>query len=623
MKELFSCRYIYIIADNMSMNHKDTPDIERGIKCIKSYLSLLPLGSGVYRMISACGDVLYVGKAKSLKKRVASYTHFEKLPNRLQRMVALTVDMEFISTHTEADALILEANLIKKYKPKFNILLRDDKSFPYIVLKQDHEFPQIVKHRGAKTIKGKYFGPFPSAGDVNRVISVLQRAFLLRNCSDSYFKNRTRPCLQYHIKRCSAPCVGKISKNDYMRQINDALDFMEGKTRKVQESLSIAMHAASKLQDYEAAASYRDRIAALTSIQAKYEMNSDIGSADIIALSQDKGVSCIQVFFYRSGQNLGNRSYFPSHDSEAMPEDIFAAFIMQFYSNKSAPKNVIVSGNVRDKALLEEALSINIIVPKRGRYKHIADFALNNAGEALKRHISLSATRLELRRKVRDIFNMDDIPRRIEVYDNSHISGEYMVGAMIVEGEDGLMKKAYRKFNIKQAGKADDYAMMREVLLRRFKAGFEPENWPDLLLIDGGLGQLNACSEALEELGVLDKLTLVAIAKGAQRNAGREKFFMLGQDMFQLPVDDPALHYLQRLRDEAHRFAIGSHRSRRAKALISSSLDNIAGIGAKKKKALLLHFGSAKAVERASIAELSKVEGVSISLAQKIYDYFH
>ncbi len=605
------------------MDRKELSSITRGVQTIGGYLKSLPLSSGVYRMISDEDEVLYVGKAKALKSRVASYTHFEKLPDRLKRMVSMTSKMEFINTHTEADALILEANLIKKYKPRFNILLRDDKSFPHILLKQDHEFPQIIKHRGAKTISGQYFGPFPNAGDVNRVISLLQRAFLLRNCSDSYFKNRKRPCLQYHIKRCSAPCAGKIRVEEYAQQIKGAQDFMQGKSRAVQERLSAEMSRASEQMDYESAAFIRDRIAALTSIQAKHDMNSDIDDCDVIALTQSDGISCVQVFFYRSGQNLGNRSYFPRHDKNECVDAIFSAFIAQFYQNKPPPKNVIVNEAMQGKFLLEEALSINIVLPKRGKYKRAMDFALNNAQQALTRYLALSDTRLKMRTNIAGLFDMDETPRRIEVYDNSHISGTNMVGAMIVEGEEGFQKKSYRKFNIKQAGKGDDYAMMREVLSRRFKNGFEAENWPDLLLIDGGAGQLSACKEVLEELGILNQLTLVAIAKGADRNAGREKFFMLGREMFQLPMNDPALHYLQRLRDEAHRFAIGSHRARRAKAFTASPLDNISGIGAKRKKALLMHFGSAKAVQSASVDGLEKVDGVSKSLAKKIYDYFH
>ncbi len=608
--------------------------IEQGIKTIKGYVVSLPLTPGVYRMLSDTDEVLYVGKAKALRKRVVSYTNFDKLPHRLQRMVSMTRRMEFINTHTEADALILEANLIKQYKPRFNILLRDDKSFPYIVLKEEHDFPQILKHRGARTLKGEYFGPFPSAGDVNRTLFALQRAFLLRNCSDTTLESRKRPCLQYHIKRCTAPCVGKVTKEEYAQQVQGAQDFMQGKSRAVQQHLTICMEEASVATDYELAAGYRDRIRALTSIQAKHEMNDGLGDADVISIVKGGDMSCLQVFFYRGGQNLGNKAYFPRHDKDESSSAVLSAFIAQFYQNKAVPKEVIVNRDVDDKPLLEEALSatssynVRISVPQRGKYKRAVDFALKNAEEALIRHRSLSTTRLKMRRGVADLFGLDDVPTRIEVYDNSHISGTHMVGAMIVEGEEGFQKKSYRKFNIKEAGSADDYGMMREVLSRRFKNALQDdevgsENWPDILLIDGGLGQLSACREALEDLGILDQLTLVAIAKGADRNAGREKFFMLEREMFQLPVNDPVLHYLQRLRDEAHRFAIGSHRARRAKAFTASPLDNIDGVGPKRKKELLLHFGSAKAIEGASITDLLRVGGISQALAQVIYDYFH
>ncbi len=608
--------------------------IEQGIKTIKGYVVSLPLTPGVYRMLSDTGEVLYVGKAKALRKRVVSYTNFENLPHRLQRMVSMTRRMEFINTHTEADALILEANLIKQYKPRFNILLRDDKSFPYIVLKEGHDFPQILKHRGARTLKGEYFGPFPSAGDVNRTLFALQRAFLLRNCSDTTLESRNRPCLQYHIKRCTAPCVGKVSKEEYAQQVQGAQDFMQGKSRAVQKYLTICMEEASVATDYELAAGYRDRIRALTSIQAKHEMNDGLGDADVISIIKGGDMSCLQVFFYRGGQNLGNKAYFPRHDKDESSSAVLSAFIAQFYQNKAVPKEIIVNQDMDDKPLLEEGLSatssynVRISVPQRGKYKRAVDFALKNAQEALIRHRSLSTTRLKLRRGVADLFGLDDVPTRIEVYDNSHISGAHMVGAMIVEGEEGFQKKSYRKFNIREAGSADDYGMMREVLSRRFKNALQDDeigsdNWPDVLLIDGGLGQLSACRAALEDLGILDQLTLVAIAKGADRNAGREKFFMLEREMFQLPVNDPVLHYLQRLRDEAHRFAIGSHRARRAKALTASPLDNIDGVGPKRKKELLLHFGSAKAIEGVSIADLLRVDGISQALAQAIYDYFH
>ncbi len=610
------------------MKSSEKSDIEIGIEVIKSHLKTLPLSPGVYRMISDTDEVLYVGKAKALKKRVISYTHFDKLPSRLQKMVSQTRKMEFINTHTQADALILEADLIKKYKPKFNILLRDDKSFPYILIKEDHAFPQILKHRGVQNIKGKYFGPFPSAGDVNRTISILQRVFLLRNCSDSYFANRERPCLQYHIKRCSAPCTLKINAEEYVLSVCGAQGFMEGKSRAVQDGLSKKMQIASEGQDYEMAASYRDRIRALTSIQSNNDISLDIKDADIIAIVQQGGVSCIQVFFYRSSRNLGNRSYFPCHDKNEGLENILSAFIAQFYRNKPVPKNIIVNLVMEEVPLLQEALSCNITMPRRGRYKKAIDFATNNAAQALKRHLALSATRLKMRGALMELFDLDDVPKRIEIYDNSHISGTNMVGAMVVEGEEGFLKKAYRKFNIKHAAASDDYGMMREVLTRRFKRSLDgdsnfSENFPDLLLIDGGLGQLNACRDALEDLGILDEVILVAIAKGEDRNAGREKFFMLGRDSFTLPLNDPVLHYLQRLRDEAHRFAIGSHRARRAKSFTASPLDDIQGIGAKRKKALLLHFGSAKAVSESGIDDLLKVDGISKPLAQKIYGYFN
>ena len=610
------------------MSEKQKPSIERGVDTIKGYLKSLTTSSGVYRMISEGDDVLYVGKAKALKKRVVFYTNFESLPHRLQRMVSMTRKMEFITTHTEADALILEADLIKKYKPRFNILLRDDKSFPYIVIKKDHGFPQILKHRGARNIKGDYFGPFPSAGDVNRTLNILQRAFLLRNCSDSVFDNRTRPCLQYHIKRCTAPCVDKVSKDDYDQQVQGASDFMQGKSRAVQKQLNDAMRKASDAQDYEAAAQYRDRIAALTSIQTKHEMNQDIGDADIVAIAQAGGKSCIQVFFYRANRNLGNRAYFPRHHKDDDIASILSAFLAQFYQSKSVPKKVVVNHALDESELLEKAYSFNVLMPKRGKYKQVLDFACKNAREALQRHEAQSASRLKMRQALAELFDMDDVPKRIEVYDNSHISGSNMVGAMIVEGEDGFNKKAYRKFNIKQAAASDDYGMMREVLTRRFKRALkegdsaESDNWPDLVLIDGGKGQLSTCQEVLEELGILDLLTVVAIAKGPDRNAGREKFFMIGRAPFQLPVNDPALHYLQRLRDEAHRFAIGSHKARRAKAITASPLDGVPGIGAKRKKALLAHFGSAKGVQGAGVQDLCAVDGISKAMAQKIYDYF-
>ena len=617
------------------MTETTSISIEKGVKTIKTHVRSLPDTPGVYRMVSDNDEVLYVGKAKALKKRVMSYTHFDKLTHRLQKMVSLTTRMEFINTHTEAEALLLEANLIKKFQPRFNILLRDDKSFPYIVIKEDHDYPQILKHRGAKKIKGTYFGPFPSAGDVNRTISILQRVFLLRNCTDHVFENRDRPCLQYHIKRCTAPCVGYVTKDEYADQVKGAQDFMEGKSRAVQDRLVQSMQEASTREEYEQAGSFRDRIRALTSIQTKHDIDSDIGDADVMAIVRKGGVSCIQVFFYRGGRNLGNRAYFPRHSKDDSEDAVLSAFMAQFYQTKSVPVQIVTNIEVPDKILFEEAFSekasrrVRLSVPRRGKYKRTLDFVVQNAEQALKRQLALSASRLSLRQGVADLFELDELPKRIEVYDNSHISGTDMVGAMIVEGEDGFVKSAYRKFNIKEAAASDDYGMMREVLTRRFKKilkedqGTDSESWPDILLIDGGAGQLSVCREVLEDLGIIDEVTLVAIAKGQDRNAGREQFFMIDKPVFQLPVNDPVLHYLQRLRDEAHRFAIGAHRTKRKKKIVHSPLDKISGIGAKRKKALLLHFGSAKAVERAGIEELLKVEGISRSMAQKIYDFFN
>lgn len=620
----------------------DTTDIDSlqpnssalGVAVIRAYVQNLPLKPGVYRMMNEGGDVLYVGKARLLKKRVVAYTHFEKLSVRLQRMVAQTRSMEFITTHTEVEALLLESNLIKKFQPRYNILLRDDKSFPYILIREDHPYPQVQKHRGIQNIKGKYFGPFAGAGDVNRTIAVLQRVFLLRNCTDSYFAQRERPCLQYHIKRCTAPCVGRVSVDEYAEQVAGARDFLDGKSRDVQERLVVSMQEASADMDYEKAASLRDRIRALTSIQSRQDINIDVADADVIALYQKDGRSCVQVFFFRGGQNLGNRSYFPKHDREENSSAVLTAFVAQFYQNKPVPRCVLVSEDIDDKDLIEEYLSakvsakVSVSVPQRGKRKRLLDFVMHNAKEALERHDLEAVAQEKLLRGVAEIFDMDDLPSRIEIYDNSHISGTNMVGAMVVADAQGFRKNAYRKFNIRSAKAADDYGMMREVMARRFKsAGDDTEikegEWPDLLLIDGGLGQFNACKCVLEDLGILDRVTLVAIAKGEDRNAGREKFYMDGKAEFQLPVHDPVLHYLQRLRDEAHRFAVSSHRVRRQKQITASPLDEIEGIGAKRKKALLHHFGSARAVVSAGVDELEKVEGISHAVALKIYNHFN
>ena len=610
--------------------------VDAGARLIKAYVKKLPDTPGVYRMLSEQGDVLYVGKAKSLKKRVVSYTRPDALPFRLQRMIAMTRAMEFVHTHTEVEALLLESNLIKKLKPKYNVLLRDDKSFPYILMTADHDFPQVLKHRGAKKRKGEYYGPFASAGDVNRTITILQRVFRLRNCTDSYFSARTRPCLQYHIKRCTAPCVDKVSVEDYAQQVEEAQAFLDGRSQEMQKVMADKMQAASDAMDYEAAAAYRDRIQALTSIQARQDINlAGVEDADVMALVQKDGQACVQVFFFRAGRNYGNRSYFPRHDKEEAPAAILTAFIAQFYENKPVPKEVLVDSLPEEQELLEEALSskvkfkVKITKPQRGERRRVVEFVKKNAVAAIDRTLSEKASEQKLLRIVSELFDMEDAPQRIEVYDNSHISGTNMVGGMIVAGPEGFHKNAYRKFNIKVAEASDDYGMMREVLERRFKRALrdvpdmEGEDWPDLLLIDGGKGQLSACREVLEEFGVLDRLTLVAISKGPDRNAGREQFHMIGREAFQLPINDPALHYLQRLRDEAHRFAIGAHRARRQKQIGSSPLDGVPGVGAKRKKALLRYFGSAKAVANAAIDDLRKVEGVSEALAQSIYDHFH
>ncbi len=610
--------------------------VERGAAAILGYVRKLGNEPGVYRMVSAKGEVLYVGKARSLKKRVISYTRPEKQPIRIQRMIALTETMEFVQTHTEAEALLLESNLIKKLKPRYNVLLRDDKSFPYIFLSADHDFPTIRKHRGAKKQKGVYYGPFAGAADVNHTIALLQRIFLLRNCSDSYFAARKRPCLQYHIKRCTAPCVGYVSKEQYAEQISGAEDFLDGKSRAVQERFEKAMEKASLSMDYEAAADYRDRIRALTAIQARQDVDIEgVGDADVMALARQHGKSCIEVFFFRSGRNYGNRSYFPRHDAEETEENILAAFMAQFYENKPIPKEIVVSHDLAEKKLLEEAFGtrvkhrVKIVKPQSGVRRRVLNFVATNAAASLQRHHAERAGEEKLLRGLADLVGLESLPRRIEVYDNSHISGTNMVGAMVVAGPEGLRKSAYRKFNIKQAGASDDYGMMREVLTRRFSRAMKEdpemagENWPDVVMIDGGQGQFSVASDVLANFGLAEMVKLVAIAKGEDRNAGREKFFTADKKSFTLPPNDAVLHYMQRLRDEAHRFAIGAHRTRRKMEMGRSALDEIQGIGAKRKKLLLQHFGSAKAVGEAGIHDLMKVQGISRAFAQKIYDHFH
>lgn len=612
--------------------------LEKGADIIRAFAATLPNAPGVYRMLNVRGDLLYVGKAKALKKRVTSYTMVGRQPNRIRRMIAETADMMFVRTHTEVEALLLEANLIKKLKPRYNILLRDGKSFPYILITGDHDYPQLVKHRGARKRKGQYFGPFASGQAVNWTVQILQRAFMLRTCSDIVFAQRTRPCLQYHIKRCTAPCVHKVTQEEYAQQVQQARDFMTGKSREVQNGFAARMQAASDAMDYEAAAAYRDRIKALASIQARQDINTtEIDDADVIAIAQREGQSCIQVFFFRGGHNYGNRAFFPKHDGDETPEAVLTAFLAQFYEDKPVPPLILVSHLADEVGLLEEALSlrqdaarrVQIIRPERGTRRRLIEFVETNAVDALARHRLERAGDVALLDGVVKLFDLDETPKRIEVYDNSHISGSEMVGGMIAAGPEGFIKNAYRKFNIKTADAADDYGMMREVISRRFRrindGSFAPgsEDWPDLLLIDGGLGQLHAVLEQLTEMGLAEQLNVVAISKGPDRNAGREKFFMPGRDMFQLPEHDPVLHYLQRLRDEAHRFAIGSHRARRIKKIGASPLDSIPGIGARRKKALLLRFGSAQDVAAAGMADLEKVEGISRAMAEKIYNFFH
>ncbi|MEM9469140.1 MAG: excinuclease ABC subunit UvrC [Pseudomonadota bacterium] len=629
------------MSDQYQGQHQDQAQhsisMDRGASVIADYVKQLPATPGVYRMLNAVGDVLYIGKAKALKKRVSSYTQVKKLPNRLKRMVAETVTMEFVHTHTEVEALLLESNLIKKLKPRFNILLRDDKSFPYIFISSEHDFPRLEKHRGAKARKGEYFGPFASAGAVNRTINTLQKVFLLRTCSDREVEAGDRPCLNYHMKRCAGPCGNKISKEEYAELVRGARQFLKGESRVVQDTFVKMMEQASKSEDFEKAAELRDRIKAMAAIQATQDINIEgLGDVDLLALTQKNGQSCIQVFFYRGGQNFGNRAYFPRHHKDEEKETILSVFLAQFYENKPIPRTILVNIIPDEKALLEEAFSlrknsskVKIMTPQRGQRRRLIDFVLKNAAGSLDRHLALKASEKKHMEEAAKLFDMNQPPRRIEVYDNSHISGTNQVGGMIVATEEGFQKNAYRKFNIKTADKSDDYGMMREVMERRFSralrenVSFDSEDWPDLLLIDGGKGQLSSVMEVLEELGIDDRLTVVGIAKGPDRNAGREQFFMAGRDPFMLPVNDPTLHYLQRLRDEVHRFAIGAHRKRRQTDIAKSLLDEVPGIGAKRKKALLRHFGSAKDVAGASIQDLRAVSGVSEAIAEKIYNHFN
>lgn len=629
---------------------KPEPGLQ-GPDVIQAFVKRLPNGPGVYRMFNAKGDVLYVGKARSLKKRVANYAQGRVHSNRIARMVRETAHMEFVTTRTETEALLLEANLIKRLRPRFNVLLRDDKSFPYILVTGDHQAPAIFKHRGARARKGAYFGPFASAGAVGRTINALQRAFLLRTCTDSVYEGRTRPCLLYQIKRCSGPCTGEISLPDYAELVGEAEDFLSGKSQKVKSHISQAMQQASEDLDFERAAVFRDRLSALSHVQSHQGINPrSVDEADVFAIHLAGGLACIQVFFFRTGQNWGNRAYFPKADPQLSAGEILGAFLSQFYDDKPIPKQILLSEEVEEQSLIGEALSlkgerkITISVPQRGEKKELVDHALSNAREAHGRQIAETASQARLLQGLQETFGLKRKPRRVEVYDNSHIMGTNAVGAMIVAGPEGFAKNHYRKFNIRSTDitPGDDFGMMREVMERRFSrlikehplaAADQPQGeddgdaplpaWPDLILIDGGQGQMTAVREILESLGIRDKVTAIGVAKGMDREAGRERFFMQGKQPFTLPPRDPVLYFLQRLRDEAHRFAIGSHRQRRKKELVRNPLDEIGGIGPARKRALLHHFGTAKAVSRAALTDLRAVDGISEAMAILIYNHFH
>lgn len=618
-------------ADSSSKQDKTTLV---GTDRIADYVKRLPTKPGVYRMMDEHGTVLYVGKAKDLKKRVTAYTKYDRHPMRIKRMIRATTEMEFVVCTTETEALLLEASLIKRLKPRYNILLRDDKSFPYIIVRKDHPAAQVNKHRGARNIKGDYYGPFASAWAVNRTLDTLQRAFRLRNCSDSIYQSRSRPCMQYQIKRCSAPCTGEISIDDYGQLISDAEDFLRGKSDSLRQRLSEEMNQASKDLNFEKAAELRDRISAMAKVSTTSGgMNpTTFTDADVIGLHTGGGQTCIQVFFFRAGQNWGNSSHFPRHSKDQSSAEVMEAFIAQFYSNKPIPKNIFVSEDLPSLDLVQRALSeqsdrkVDIARPIRGEKKKLVGQATLNAQEALGRKLAETETQTKRLKEIQELFGLENLPERIEVYDNSHIQGTNAIGAFIVAGPEGLRKRDYRTFNIADENTApgDDYAMMREVFRRRFSrlAKDKALEWPDLVLIDGGKGQLSVVTETLKDLGVLERTTLVGIAKGPDRNAGRETFFMNGRHEFTLPPRTPTLYYLQRLRDEAHRFAIGTHRARRKKDIKKSPLDGIPGVGPGRKKALLAHFGSAKAVKGASAEELASVEGVSDKMASTIHDYF-
>jgi excinuclease ABC subunit C len=616
----------------------DTPDLDAGVAAIRNVVKTLPVRPGVYRMQDSRGDVLYVGKAKALKNRVTNYTQVTKLPKRLQRMVSQTRSMTIVTTRTEAEALLLEAQLIKRFRPPYNVLLRDDKSFPFILLREDHPFPRVQKHRGARRAKGQYYGPFASAGSVTRTLNALQKLFLLRSCSDSFFANRARPCLLYQIKRCSAPCVGRIGEAEYAELVDDAKAFLAGKSTGVQTRLGKAMAEAADAQDYELAAVYRDRLRALTYIQGSQTVHAEgLGDGDIFALACKGGSMCIQGFFIRGGQNWGHRAFFPAHTNDVPEAEVLSSFLVQFYEDMPPPKRILLDRDIADRELLEEAFceraghKVAIEQPRRGPRVKLIEQAKRNAEEALDRRMAEATTQGKILRELAKTFELSDVPKRIEVYDNSHIMGTNAIGAMIVAGPEGFRKNAYRKFNIKRPETApgDDFAMMREVLDRRF-ARLEKDDpdrssgeWPDLILIDGGKGQLSAVCEIMEDAGVHD-VPVVGVAKGPHHGReGREVFHLPGGREITLPPNSALLFYLQRLRDEAHRFAIGTHRAKRAKSLTTSTLDDVPGIGPNRKRALLMHFGTARAVKGAALEDLERAPGISGAMARQIYDYFH
>jgi len=627
--------------------------VQRGTEVIRRFWTTLPNAPGVYRMLDAKGDVLYVGKAKSLKNRVGSYARGQAHSNRIARMIAETSSMEFVTTATETEALLLEANLIKQLKPRYNVLLRDDKSLPYILLTADHAAPQLVKHRGARKRKGDYYGPFASVWAVNRTINALQRAFLLRSCNDSYFENRTRPCLLFQIKRCSGPCTNEISPDDYAELVSEARAFLSGKSNAVKQRITEEMQQAAEELEFERAARCRDRLAALSAIQGVQGINTQsVEEADVFALDEQAGQFCVEVFFFRNWQNWGNRAYFPKADKSMTPDEVLGSFIAQFYDDKPAPRLILLSHEIEDAELMAAALStksetrVEIHAPQRGERRQLIDYVQRNVKEALGRRLADTASQQKLLVSLGQAFGMNRPPKRVEIYDNSHIMGTNAVGAMVVAGANGFMKQHYRTFNMRSEDlkPGDDYGMMREMLQRRFARLVKEEPrtaaqqeaelpsgsddafpaWPDLVLIDGGKGQLEAARQALAEIGVSEEdVTLIGIAKGRDRDAGRETFFKVGQPPFKLPPRDPALYFVQRLRDEAHRFAIGTHRAKRKREMVKNPLDEIPGIGPTRKRALLHHFGTVKAIQRAALEDLMKAPGVNAATARAVYDFFH